>query len=426
MFSAETQARIDRIRSIPISSIYPGVKDSGTSDCPVCGSRNKFYVKSGWARCFRPGCELTISSDGKSLDIIGLFRFKNGLYGKGSFFKAIKALEEENCISTNNNVVENKTLEEAAQIYNCELSSRYGHHAREYLKRRGIDSNLIDVLSIGYSRHDSILSQYGLENLDSYGLYSKGKEVFNNRIVFPVKDLSGCVRHFTARYIGDIPKDEKGEDMFPRWKHSLSTSKGSITDLMGLEENIPSYKDDYVVITEGFMDCLSLYQLGIQSLCIFGLYGITKHINKLRKFKNIYAAFDIDRFSDDHPHFPKEYKSWRVVLPQLVDLQILMPDTNINLWFIPGEGSNLSGSYTCKDINEWVLCSSPTKDEVLALLKASPSLVDYMVNTKGPDLQHHESLIRLLISTGRDYSCLEKFIPDSFSHLDYAAAILTR
>lgn len=430
MFDAKTQKRIDNIRSsIPVSAIYPGVKNNGTSDCPVCGGRGKFYVRQGWARCFRPSCDLTISSSGKSLDVIGLHRFKHNLYGKGSFFKAIEALEKEtgidylgdNCSTTY------RVCEEASNIYNSEIQSRYGTEARDYLINRGIDLTLIDTLSIGYSRHDSILQQYGMDvtSLTMYGLYSKGREVFSNRVVFPVRDLSGAVRHFTGRHIGSIPKTRDGEDLFPRWKHSLATI-GSINDYVGLEENISTYSDEYVVITEGYMDALSLYQLGIQTLCLFGLYGLTKHIGKLRKFKHIYAAFDIDRFEDDHPLFPKEYKSWRLILPQLIDLQVMLPDSSIKLFFVPGEVSNAGGSSLCKDVNEWVVANSPSKEEVMFLLSNSPSLTDYMVSSKGPDLHYHESLLRLLISTGKDYSVLSQYIPNHMSALDYAVALLTR
>lgn len=425
MFDAKTQARIDSVRTIPISTVYP-VRDNGTSDCPVCGGKGKFYVKHRWARCFRPTCDLSISNGGKALDIIGLYRFKHNLYGKGSFFKAIEALEKSAGIEYGEDNLVYSVCEDASDIYHSELHSSYGAEARHYLIKRGLDPAIIDTLRIGYARHDSILQQYGMDttSLTLYGLHSKGREVFSNRIVFPVRDMGGAVKCFTGRYIGAIPQTENG-DMFPRWKHSLSTME-SISDYMGLEENIPIYKDDYVIVTEGYIDCLTLYQLGLQSVCIFGLHGLTKHINKLRKFRKVYAAFDIDRFPDDHPLFPKEYKSWRLVLPQLMDMQILLPDTDIRLFFIPGEGTNGENSFLCKDVNEWITQASPSKKEVLHLLDKSKKLSQYMIDTKGPDLHHHESLLRLLLSKGEDYSCLEQYIPEDFSPLDYAVALLTR
>lgn len=425
MFGPQIQEKIDLIRrTISISDVFPGVKDKGTSDCPFCKGRNKFYVKNGWGRCFRPSCDLNT----KSLDVIGLYRYKNDLYGKGSFFKALDSIQEEYSlpVPVQKEEILESILEKVSSIYNFEINSRYGKEAMSYLISRGIDKTMIDILQIGFARNDSILRTYGLEveDLRLAGLIQDQSESFSNRLIFPIRSLSGDIKHLTGRYLGPIPQVD-GDDIYPRWKHSLSNSTG-VTDYMGLEENLQSYKSDYIVLTEGYIDAISLYQLGIQSCCIFGLYGIHKHLSKLRRFKDVYCAFDVDTFSKDHPLFPNEFKSWRVVLPQLVDMQILCPSSTFHVFLLPSEVSNSKGSFICKDINEWVLASNPNKEVIMEQLVSSPSILQYLMSVQGPNLQYHESLLRLCISTNTDYSSLAAFIPNGMSSLDYAVALLTR
>lgn len=430
MFDPKTQAIIDSIRStVTISSVLPGVKDSGSSDCPFCGGRGKFFVKKGWARCFRPSCELSQ----KSFDVIGLYRYKHKLIGnKGSFFKALEEMSKSYslpCSSFLNDENEKllSVIQKASSFYNYEINSRFGKEALLYLKNRSIDLSLVDMLQIGYARNDFILRSYGLneKDLELAGLFNGVSESFSNRIVFPIRSISGDIVAFTGRYIGSIPEVNK-EPLFPRWKHSSVQERPGVSSYLGLEENIPNYSEEYVVLTEGYVDCLSLYQLGIQSLCMFGLHGLHKHIHKLKKFKKIYCSFDIDTFDKTHQLFPNEYKSWRVVIPQLIDAQVMLPSSVIYVHFIPGEVSSNKGSFICKDINDWVIASNPSKMEVMDRLSKSKSLLNYLIETQGPNLQYHESLLRLCLSTNSDYSCLEKFIPDGMSSLDYAVALMTR
>lgn len=428
MFDSVTQEKIDYIKSsVSISDVLPGVKDNGTSNCPFCHGRGKLYVKNGWARCFKASCEL----NQKAYDVIGLYKLKNGLRGKASFFKALDELTGNRTFLESTNE-QSGYLDQIANTWNFELYSKYGKQARDYLRIRGVSQELIELLKIGYARNDSILQSYGFSNkdLEDKGLFSYGKEVFSNRLTFPIRDVHGSIKCFTGRYVGAIPLDANEEPLSPRWKHSLSykNNTASVSNYLGLEENINSYNSEYLVITEGYMDCLSLYQLGIQSCCLFGLYGLAKHINKFKKFRKVYCAFDIDTFDKDHPLFPNEYKSWRVVIPQLIDVQILCPDTTFYTFFLPGEGvSNDGSSYIAKDVNEWLTQSKETdRNKVLSLIKDSPSITQHLIDSRGMYLQHHESLLRLCISTGYDYSILDRFIPESMSKLDYAVAILSR
>jgi hypothetical protein len=426
----DDRSRAERIRrTIPISSIYPGVRDSGSSTCPICGARGKFYVRGGWAKCFRSTCDLTLFHNNKAVDVIGLYRYKENLYEKGSFYIAMDRLEGVDKQAEINTATSRRhqLLEECIEVYRSELLSKKGEAVRKYLASRGFLKESIELLGIGMASHSGVLGEYGIDRtlLEEEGLINYGKEVMSNRIIFPVRDSSGSLVHLTGRYIGPIPNDKDG-DIYPKWKHTSCLTNPAIGNYLALEETLRGNRDNYVVLTEGYADALSLYQIGIPTVGSFGLNGLTKHIDKFRHLKEVICIYDIDTFPIDHPTYPLEYKSWRVVLPQLLDIQILLPDTKISLFFIQGEGKHLDKPYQVKDINEWLIATSPTKDEVLREIGSNKKdLVEYLITKMGPDIKQHELLIKLCISTGRGMSLLESYIPSNYSPLSYALTVMT-
>jgi hypothetical protein len=424
----EDGIRAERIRlSIPISSIYPGVKDSGSSTCPICGSRGKFYSKGGWVKCFKTTCDLSLFHGGKSVDVIGLYRYRENLYGKGSFYMAMDALEgkEERAIKEESIDKRHLLLQEVVDIYRSELLSKRGDKARSYLRSRGFLDQTLEVLSIGLATHSGVLGEYGLdrEELEREGLMSYGKEVMDNRIIFPIRNKQGLLTHLTGRYLGAIP-EKGGEPIYPKWKHT-SGGISPIGNYLALEETIRGSRESYVVLTEGYADALCLYQMGIPTLGSFGLNGLTKHIDKLSHLEEVICIYDIDTFSSDHPLYPLEYKSWRVVLPQLVDMQILLPHVRFSLFFIKGEGKIGDSLYQVKDINEWLLATHLTKEDFLEEVnRDKKDLVSYLIHKLGPDIRQHEMLLRLCLSVGRGSEALEKYIPQNYSPISYAMTVL--
>lgn len=420
------KARAERIRrSVPISSIYPGVRDSGSSTCPVCGSRGKFYAKGGWAKCFRTTCDLSLFHNGKSMDVIALYRYRENLYQKGSFYLAMDALEGDTGPVIEQANRRHELLESVVDVYRSELWSKRGDKARSYLRNRGFLDQTLEVLGIGLATYSGVLGEYGIDRvaLEEEGLIAFGKEVMDNRIIFPVRDTSGFLTHLTGRYLGAIPTID-GEPLYPKWKHT-SHELSSIGNYLALEETLRGSRESYVVLTEGYADALCLYQMGIPTVGSFGLQGLTRHIDKLSSLKEVICIYDIDTFDSDHPLYPLEYKSWRVVLPQLVDMQILLPKVRFSLFFIKGEGKEGDGLYQVKDINEWILKCGKTKDEVLNEISLNKKdLVSYIIQKLGPDMRQHEMLIRLCLSTNRGSDLLETYIPKECSSLSYAMAVL--
>jgi hypothetical protein len=399
---------------LKLSDICPEIKDYGTSTCPFCGGVGKGYSNHNRYRCYRQTCISNIPEP-RSYNPIDLYRLKHNLLDKKDFIKALNALSLEHLGHSFNATPQqsdrSKLLEQIVEIYNTEIRTRAGNKAIQFLRARGFKDELIDMLSIGYASSSFTLRQYGLSTneLSQYGLISNGNEVFNDRIIYPVRDRYNHIQHLTGRSLSTNPK----------WKHSTTDQGVGINKYLALEENISTYGSD-VMLCEGYHDTLALYGLGINSLGTFGLYGINNHIDKLRHFTDITAVYDIDCYPEDDPHKPKEYKSWSVVLPQLIDLQLLCPRMNIYLFFIPytiGEGGK-----PCKDINDWLLVTKENPRSYINQYRVK--LVDYCIDKYAMNLHDHRLLIDLCTSVGYGLDKLVNYIPSHLDPLSYAVKIL--
>lgn len=154
---------------------------------------------------------------------------------------------------------------EAARFYYGELIGEKGRDALQYLRGRGLSDKTIKSFGLGYSpKGFGILYQllkekgYDDEILKQSGLFSLkedkgGGDRFWNRVMFPIIDQSGKVIGFGGRLMGEgnpkylnspeTPIFYKGRNLF-----SLNFAKTS--------------REKYMIICEGYMDVISLYQAG--------------------------------------------------------------------------------------------------------------------------------------------------------------------
>ena len=86
------------------------------------------------------------------------------------------------------------------------LNSKAGHEAKKYLLNRKIDENLIKEFEIGLSLPNKddltkLLSskEYDLVTLNRIGLSSDDHDIYNDRVMFPLYDVSGRVVGFSGR-----------------------------------------------------------------------------------------------------------------------------------------------------------------------------------------------------------------------------------
>ena len=173
----------------------------------------------------------------------------------------------------------------------------------KYLKERNIASQTIVKFGLGYATdnwdglNNHLLSQkYLKEDIAQSGLViprknQKGQfyDRFRNRLIFPVFDLSNRVIAFGGRVL------EKQRQ--PKYLNSPDTpifSKGH--HLYGLNHAKNNIKNGQIIIVEGYMDVISLYQYGIKNVIASLGTALTKEQARLlsRYAEEVLIAYDGD------------------------------------------------------------------------------------------------------------------------------------
>ena len=148
------------------------------------------------------------------------------------------------------------------------LLNKKNNFALNYLLKRGISKKTVFDFKLGYvSNNDEfykILSQnFKTDELDSSGLFYKHEKSnnyvgrFKSRIIYPINNLSGEVIAFGGRIIGN--------EKLAKYINSPETEfykKGNILFNLDKAKEQRSQTNE-VIVVEGYMDVLSLYENGI-------------------------------------------------------------------------------------------------------------------------------------------------------------------
>ena len=189
-------------------------------------------------------------------------------------------------------------LKKANQYFKKNLRS--SELAINYLKKRGLTGAIAREFQIGYAIDDwqglkKEFEKYEEPKLQTAGLVQKndsGKiyDRFRNRIIFPIINAKGNIIGFGGRVIN---KDDQ-----PKYYNSPETPlfKKSY-EVYGLPQAKKGIREDNnILIVEGYMDVISLYQHGIQNaVATLGTATTIYHLKKLIRYtKKITFCFDGD------------------------------------------------------------------------------------------------------------------------------------
>lgn len=204
------------------------------------------------------------------------------------FPEALKVLADKAGIilPEGNMAVNNKLYEKKQRIYKMnKLSARFfydnlvrnpaSEDARRYFTNRGISSHTVVVYGLGYApdSFNALLNYlkskgYKENEIVEAGLCANrdGKiyDRFRDRIMFPIIDLRGNVIGFGGRIIREQSADSK----FKVGKYINSSE----TPVYTKGENLYSLnlakreKGNEIILVEGYMDVISVYQAGIKNI----------------------------------------------------------------------------------------------------------------------------------------------------------------
>ncbi len=195
-----------------------------------------------------------------------------------------------------------RLAEFAAQYFGEQLDGADGARAREYLEKRGISPEIHQKYRLGYApdgwqnlctklrRHNVSLRAAELLGLIKRS-QKKGNyyDVFRDRIMFPISDLSGRVIAFGGRVLGD------DEPKYLNSAENLLFSKGKVWYGLNLaREQIR--RRDRAIIVEGYMDVLACASAGWEEAVATMGTAMTEYQGRIlaRYTRNALIAFDSD------------------------------------------------------------------------------------------------------------------------------------
>ena len=176
----------------------------------------------------------------------------------------------------------------SVKYFQNNLSSSYGKIAKSYLLGRGINDEIIKEFEIGLSldsRDDLtkllVKKEYDLVTLNRIGLSSDDHDIYNDRIMFPLYDVSGNVVGFSGR----IYKDN-GQNKYLNTKETDIFKKGEMLYHYHIAREECRLKKS-VIVMEGFMDVIRASTIGIKNtVALMGTALTKEQINLLKRLSN--------------------------------------------------------------------------------------------------------------------------------------------
>ena len=186
----------------------------------------------------------------------------------------------------------------AAEFYHQNLYKPTSKTAQEYIKKRKLDNNTLKTFSIGFSgKFDELYRElkskgFTEEEILASSLVNKndnGKFIdrFRNRLMFPIKDVRDRVIAFGGRVLDD------SKPKYINSPENIVYSKGRHLFGLNVAKRNPSQK---IIIVEGYMDAISLYQRGITNVVASLGTALTEAQGRmLRKYASeIVIGYDSD------------------------------------------------------------------------------------------------------------------------------------
>ena len=176
----------------------------------------------------------------------------------------------------------------ATKYFQNNLNSNVGRIAKNYLNNRKINEEIIKEFEIGLSLESKddltkllTSKEYDLVTLNRIGLSSDNHDIYNDRIMFPLYDITGKVVGFSGR----IYKDN-GQNKYLNTKETDIFKKGELLYHYHIAKEECRIKKS-VIIMEGFMDVIRASTIGIKNtIALMGTALTKEQMNLIKRLSN--------------------------------------------------------------------------------------------------------------------------------------------
>lgn len=220
-----------------------------------------------------------------------------------------------------------RMYETAKTHFRRNLVSAKGRTCREYLEQRRMDPAVAEAFALGWSlpgwqglsdalRRAGFSMQQGIDSgLLAANDRGSGYDRFRARLIFPIRNLSGQVIAFGGRIIGDedaakyinstdSPIYKKGDNLY-----GLFEARRSITASRS------------AMLTEGYMDVLTLHQFGYANAC--GVLGTALTPEQIRRLAGFCSHLELI-FDGDNPGRKAAMRACEMVLAKGLSCKVVL------------------------------------------------------------------------------------------------------
>ena len=200
-----------------------------------------------------------------------------------------------------------KLLKHIAMIYHDLAQTKYSTPFYSFLKKRHLSSQTAEKFSLGFASAQNHIGQY-LANISDQAKrkealdlaleigvvwrnrYGDIQDTFRERIIFPIWNMEGPVVGFGSRLLG-----EGKQAKYMNSRESFIFNKKKLCYGFNFAKNVIR-KKDAVILVEGYMDMISLYQNGFEnSVAIMGVGMSDYSLHVLKSLtENFYLGMDGD------------------------------------------------------------------------------------------------------------------------------------
>jgi len=301
------QELIDRLNIVNVINEYVPLKKQGANYkgvCPFHNDRDPSLTVSENKQIFR--C-FACNVGGNAIKFVSLM---DKISYRDAAYKLAEAIGMEFKHGDSNYEERSKLRQdikslnkEAAKFYFEELKK--SNEAIDYLKNRGLSSITVSKFGLGFApdKWNALYDHFNTLGISTDLLIKAGLitetthngkvsyiDKFRNRVMFPIFDDQGAVIAFGGRI---IIKDDKA----PKYINSQETAayiKGDHLYGLNVAKNT---KENKLLVVEGYMDCISLHQNGIDFAVASLGTALTQKQAKLIKnkgFNQVILAYDND------------------------------------------------------------------------------------------------------------------------------------
>ena len=214
---------------------------------------------------------------------------------KLTFFESAKLLADryniildisDNYSSSNEYSFLKEVHESASLIFQQNLFSDIGKEPLQYLKKRNLTEEIIRKFRIGFAidSWNGLINKIGpkynneTSKLLKTGLFSRSEkgtvyDRFRSRIIFPISHQSGDVIAFGGR---DYNKNDQAKYLNSP-ETAIYQKSNVLYGLNVTKSAITNSNNKYIILVEGYMDLLQLYQAGIEPVVAVSGTSLTKN-----------------------------------------------------------------------------------------------------------------------------------------------------